>query len=107
MGRWPFLYKGMLIVPLNGSYAIHVHHWMVYLPLAIFALMTAKMWRGLQGPWWCTASWFIGIDSLWWCKPLDRTLPVTQKWHGRHDKALTSVTLLCAGVGHFNKKWNK
>ena len=43
MTVWPFLYKGMLIVPLNDSYAIHVHHWMVYLPLAILALVTARL----------------------------------------------------------------
>ena len=30
---YPFLYKGMIIVPISTRNAIHIHHWMVYLSI--------------------------------------------------------------------------
>ena len=28
---YPFLYNGMVIIPINKKKAIHIHHWMIYL----------------------------------------------------------------------------
>ena len=36
---YPFMYKGMLIVPYNGEKAIHVHHWIIYFILCLMSLV--------------------------------------------------------------------
>jgi len=40
---YPIMFKGMLIVPVTRSTAVHVHHWMVYTALLVFC-------SGILGP---------------------------------------------------------
>lgn len=28
---YPILYNGMIIIPYNNKFAIHIHHWLIYL----------------------------------------------------------------------------
>lgn len=35
---YPLLYKGMVIIPYNKKYAIHLHHWLLYLLICILSL---------------------------------------------------------------------
>lgn len=34
---YPFLYDGMVIVPINKKKAIHVHHWIIYLLILLLS----------------------------------------------------------------------
>ena len=36
---YPFLYKGMVIIPYNRKNAIHLHHWMIYLFIIIISII--------------------------------------------------------------------
>ncbi len=39
-----FMYNGMIIIPTDEHYALHVHHWVVYLFLFLLLLMLDKMY---------------------------------------------------------------
>ena len=38
---WPLLHRGMVIVPLSPTVALHVHHWVLYLPVLAWAAARA------------------------------------------------------------------
>jgi len=44
---WPILYRSMVIIPLNSTRAIHVHHWVLYMFILLF--------------YGCLWEWFIGF----------------------------------------------
>lgn len=35
---YPLLYKGMIIIPYSDGYAIHLHHWIIYLIICILSI---------------------------------------------------------------------
>ena len=43
MTWYPMLYKGMIIVPISSEHALHIHHWMVYLPLCFVCLVLSPL----------------------------------------------------------------
>lgn len=43
MTWYPILYQGMIILPISAERALHIHHWMVYLPVAIACLMLTNV----------------------------------------------------------------
>ena len=34
---YPFLYSGMVIVPINKKKAVHIHHWIIYLLILLLS----------------------------------------------------------------------
>jgi hypothetical protein len=35
---YPFIYKGMIILPFSNSKAIHLHHWIIYMIICLSSL---------------------------------------------------------------------
>ena len=39
---YPIMYRGMIIIPINNTRALHLHHWIIYSFLSSFALNLTK-----------------------------------------------------------------
>ena len=69
---YPIMYEGMLIIPLNNTTAVHIHHWMVY-SVVLMACMVEIMFNLEEqyylyqplNPYWscvfCGIGWSIGM----------------------------------------------